>query len=75
MYLAMDKKEISEKFEESLLHTNRGYNYYVDWSNITGLDSYQIEIHALDVLIRCEDKVIKKHFSDLLRKLPSVLYH
>ena len=69
----MEMDEIAQKFEQGLLDTNRGYNYYVDWSNITGLDKYQVEIHAMDVLIHCDEELIKNKFRELLVKLPSVV--
>lgn len=72
MYL---EKTIEEKlclFEEHLLETNRGYNFYIDWSNIIGLDCYAIELHALDSLIgRKED--FDYVFTMLLRRIPSVV--
>lgn len=73
MYLNMSKQCLAEKFEEALLDTNRGYNYYVDWSNVMGLGKYAIEIHAMDVLIRCPECEFKKRFIELLEKLPSVI--
>ena len=69
----MDKKNLAEKFENGLLDTNRGYNYYVDWNNVNGLDKYQIEIHAMDVLIGCEEADFREQFGNLLRKLPTVV--
>ncbi len=73
MYLEMNIAEKANIFEENLLDTNRGYNYYVDWSNVTGLEKYSVEIHALDVLIRCEDERFYGEFKNLLQKLPSVI--
>ena len=73
MYLSMSKKEIAEQFEANLLKTNRGYNYYVDWRNVSGLEEYKIEIHALDVLIRTPENDFKKQFFDLIKKLPTVI--
>ena len=73
MYLSMSKEEIAKQFEANLLKTNRGYNYYVDWSNVSGLEEYKIEIHALDVLIRTPENNFKKQFFDLIKKLPTVI--
>ena len=73
MFLEMSKKEFTTRFEEGLLNTNRGYNYYVDWTNILGLKTYQIEIHALDILIRCEESDFKNRFTELIQKLPNVI--
>ncbi|AVM69542.1 hypothetical protein C3V36_10000 [Lachnospiraceae bacterium oral taxon 500] len=73
MYLEMDKEELARQFEANLLETNRGYNYYVDWSNISGYDKYSIEIHAMDVLINCRDEAFYCKFRELLEKLPNVI--
>ena len=68
MYLEMGKDELAKQFEENLLDTNRGYNYYVDWSNISGYDKYSIEIHAMDVLINCKEEDFYCKFRELLEK-------
>lgn len=73
MYLEMNKEELAKEFEKNLLETNRGYNYYVDWSNITGISQYDVEIHALDCLIRCPDNELYTRFKNLITKLPSVI--
>ena len=73
MYLEMDKEQIAVQFEEKLLDTNRGYNYYVDWDNVSGYGKYSIEIHALDALIRCEEEKFYDEFKKLLLKIPSVI--
>ena len=73
MYLEMDKEQIAVQFEEKLLDTNRGYNYYVDWSNVSGYGKYSIEMHALDALIRCEETRFYGEFKKLLLKIPSVI--
>ena len=51
MLLEKSKDEQMDIFMNNLVSTNRGYNYYVDWSNITGYDEFSIEIQAIDVLI------------------------
>lgn len=73
MYLEMDKTQIAQQFEEKLLDTNRGYNYYVDWSNITGYDKYSVELQAMGVLIHCDEEKFYDEFKKLLIKLPSVI--
>lgn len=73
MYIEMDKNQLATQFEEKLLDTNRGYNYYVDWSNVTGYGKYSVEIHALDVLINCREDIFHDEFKKLLKKLPSVI--
>ena len=73
MYLDKGKNELANEFEKQLLETNRGFNYYVDWSNINGYGEYSVEIHALDVLIGKKDKDFLDVFQKLLKKLPSVI--
>ena len=72
-YLSVNPKERVKLFTDNVLYTNRGFNYYVDWTNIDGYQEFQVEIHALDVLIRCNDEVFYKKFSDLIIKLPTVI--
>ena len=72
-FLFVNPKERVKLFTDNVLYTNRGFNYYVDWSNIDGYQEFQVEIHALDVLIRCNDEVFYKKFSDLIIKLPTVI--
>ena len=56
MYLEKTTEERLRLFEEHLLETNRGFNFYIDWDNVAGLVRYAIELHALDSLIgRKED--------------------
>lgn len=72
MYIEKTIEEKLELFEEHLLETNRGFNFYVDWSNVIGLDGYTIELHALDALIgRKED--FNSMFNALLKRIPSVV--
>ena len=33
MYKDMSIEELSEKFVNNLVETNRGFNFYVDWNN------------------------------------------
>lgn len=73
MYLEMSKEELAQEFEKNLLETNRGYNYYVNWENISGLDDLSLEIHALDDLIKCSDKDFYTKFKNAITKLPSII--
>jgi type II restriction enzyme len=71
MYIDMDSEMLAKHFSENLLYTNRGYNYYVDWENISGYDDFSIELNAMNVLIKCQD--FYNTFCELLKKLPSVI--
>ena len=74
MLLEKSKDEQMDIFMNNLVSTNRGYNYYVDWSNITGYDEFSIEIQAIDVLIgRQNDDDFKNEFKKLLGKLPNTI--
>ena len=72
MYIEKTPEEKAKIFEENLLKTNRGFNFYVDWSNITGFEQYSIELHAMDVLIGKKDD-FDEIFLSLLDKIPSVV--
>lgn len=60
-------------FSDNALTTNRGFNYYVDWSNIDGYKDFLVEIHAMDVLIGCKECDFRNKFVDLISKLPNVV--
>lgn len=72
MYLEKTIEEKMRLFEEHLLETNRGFNFYIDWSNVAGLDCYTIELHALDSLIGKKED-FNNIFTTLLRRIPSVV--
>lgn len=73
MYKKQNIDELSSTFENNLLDTNRGYNYYIDWTNIGGYQKYEIEIHAMDVLIGKNDDEFYDRFKELIIKIPSVI--
>lgn len=73
MFINKPIEELSNDFENNLLDTNRGYNYYVDWTNIDGYKKYDVEIHALDVLIGKSDDDFYATFKDLFIKLPTII--
>ena len=74
MFLEKSKDELADIFMNNLVSTNRGYNYYVDWTNITGYDKFSIEIQAIDVLIGLKnDNDFRNEFNKLLTKLPNTI--
>ncbi|MBR3974493.1 MAG: type II restriction endonuclease [Clostridia bacterium] len=73
MHIEKRIENIAESFENTLIETNRGFNYYVDWSNIDGYKDYDIEIHAMDVLIGKNDDEFYETFKTLISKLPTVI--
>lgn len=58
-------------FVDSLLSTNRGYSFFVNWNNVKEAMENSIELHAMDSLIKCND--FKNKFFELLDKLPEVI--
>lgn len=71
MYKDMSIEELSEKFVNNLVETNRGFNFYVDWNNAMDYKQFEIELNAMNVLIRCEN--IHDKFVELVRKVPTVV--
>ena len=72
-YLNIKPEELEKLFTGNLLATNRGFNYYVDWTNIDGYQEFLVEIHAMDILIRCDDDSFEDKFYTLVKKLPTVI--
>lgn len=73
MFVEKSIEELANDFENNLLDTNRGYNYYIDWSNIDGYQKYEIEIHAMDTMIGKDDKELFVAFKRLMFKLPTII--
>ena len=71
MYLEMDYDKLSEIFVNNLLVTNRGFNFFVDWKNVMDYEKFEIELNAMDVLIRKEN--IKEIFIELAKKMPTFI--
>lgn len=71
-FLDIQPNELAEIFTKNILLTNRGFNYYVDWTNIDGYQEYLVEIHAMDILIRCNEESFADQFFTLVKKLPTV---
>ncbi|WP_444704875.1 DpnII family type II restriction endonuclease [Mycoplasma sp. 332] len=65
------KNELLEIFIDRLLVTNRGYDFFVDWENISEIEKYAVELHAMDSLIKSHN--FKERFFDLLDKVPSII--
>lgn len=70
--LSIDEKK--EIFTSTLVSTNRGFNFYVDWTNAEMYKDFDIELEALNVLINIQnDQEFKEKFFQLVKKLPSVI--
>lgn len=72
MYIEKSTEEKSKLFESKLLSTNRGYNFYIEWSNLEKLNKYEIELNAMDTLIGKKENFDEK-FKELLEKLPKTV--
>ena len=57
--------DLVKVFTDNILSTNRGFNYYVDWTNIDGYKDFLVEIHAMDILIGCKESDSKITFLHL----------
>lgn len=70
-FLNLQIEERTKIFINNALLTNRGFNYYVDWTNVNGYNEFMVEIHAMDILIGCkDDNDFKDKFITLISKLP-----
>ncbi len=67
----MDKRELIEMFVNNLVETNRGFSFYVNWNNVKAYEEFDVELNAMNVLIRAEN--IKQKFYELAQKLPSFI--
>lgn len=72
MYIEESTEEKIKLFENKLLSTNRGYNFYIDWTNLGKLNKYEIELNAMDTLIGKKENFDEK-FRELLEKLPKTV--
>ena len=63
-----------EHFVETLLPTNRTYEYYLDWKKIkTNIDRHITEISLLDSLIHVKPTERKDRLTELIHKYPEVV--
>ena len=72
MYLEKTIEEKINIFEDKLLNTNRGFNFYIEWANLEKLNKYEIELNAIDTLIGKKEDFDEK-FKELLEKLPKTV--
>lgn len=66
-------EEQKEIFTGNLVSTNRGFNFYVDWRNAETYKEFEVELNALNVLIKVDDNEFENKFINLLNKVPSVI--
>lgn len=65
-------EETIERFHETIVDTNRGYNFFVDWEKVERhVNKYKIELSILDSLIgSCN---FNNDLENILKKYPEVL--
>lgn len=69
----MDNNDKVKVFLESLLKTNKTYDYFVHWNNVI-LQEFDIELNAINSLIKIkDDELFKEKFYRLLDITPSVV--
>jgi len=63
---------IVDIFHDTLIDTNRGYQFFVDWQKVKqNVEKYRIELHILNSLIRCSD--FDSMLCHLVEEYPEVL--
>jgi len=67
-----DIHRIIDEFRNTLVDTNRSYNYFVDWSKVKQhTEKYNVEINILNSLVG--EGNIEKKLAELLSRYPEVL--
>lgn len=65
-------EETIERFHETIIDTNRSYNFFVNWEKVEQhVDKYKIELSILDALIGSRN--FNKDLENILKKYPEVL--
>ena len=74
--LKVDSTEaVINKFYDTLIDTNRGYNFFVDWDKVKRhVDRYKIEFNILNSLIGSKDfdSDLRKILTEYPQVLPSI---
>jgi type II restriction enzyme len=61
----------SQHFLDSLLETNRTYDFFVDWDKVfSKLENHLIEINILNSLTKISSTSINEKFIEILKKYP-----
>lgn len=65
-------EETIERFHETVIDTNRSYNFFVNWEKVEQhVDKYKIELSILDSLIGSRN--FNKDLENIFKKYPEVL--
>lgn len=71
-YLKTESSDLVKIFTKSLLETNRGFNFYVNWERPSKIISeYNIELNILNALVK--NKNYDEDFKKIVRKIPTVI--
>lgn len=66
------EKEIIDKFHETIIDTNRGHKFFVDWDKIEkNIENYKVEFNILNVLIKSDS--FKDDLRNILRNYPNII--
>jgi len=67
-----DIHRIIDEFRNTLVDTNRSYNYFVDWSKVKQhIEKYNVEINILNSVVG--EGNIEKKLAELLSRYPEIL--
>ncbi|MCR4431698.1 MAG: type II restriction endonuclease [Tepidanaerobacteraceae bacterium] len=67
-----DVEDVINRFHDTLIDTNRGYNFFVDWPKIKkNVEKYKIEFNILNTLIGSKD--FESELRNILKKYPEVV--
>lgn len=65
-------ESVIEKFHDTIIDTNRSYNFFVDWDKVrNNINKYKIEFHILNSLVG--SKQFEDELKEILQKYPQVL--
>ena len=71
-YKAANINQVIDKFHDSIIDTNRGYKFFVDWDKVRkNVERYKVELNILNTLIGSRD--IENDLRTLLKKYPEIL--
>ncbi|WP_291631052.1 DpnII family type II restriction endonuclease [Clostridium sp.] len=71
-YLETESSDLVKIFTKSLLETNRGFNFYVNWERpSTIVSQYNIELNTLNALVK--NKNYDDDFKKIVKRFPTVI--
>ena len=62
-----------ENFVRTILHTNRTPDFFINVDNINGYEQFEVELNALNTLIKKSDPLFKEKFVELISKMPTII--